>query len=63
MLLKMGRGRVPPGGFLVVLLQTLNASCVDAPRRRWCLCCHLVSPDDYLYDMLLENPDLVKKFR
>ncbi len=23
--------------FLVVPLQTLNASCVDAPRRRWCL--------------------------
>ena len=34
---ELERGCVPPGGFLVVPLQTLNASCVDAPRRRWCL--------------------------
>ena len=27
----------PAWWFFVVPLQTLNASCVDAPRRRWCL--------------------------
>ena len=34
-------------------------------RRHRCrgFCCHVVFPDGHFHDMLLENPDLVKKSR
>ena len=37
--------------------------CLQRHHRRRGFCCHVVFPDGHFHDMLLENPDLVKKSR